>query len=69
LRAAAGHTPQQFADGDIRCTNPVREVMDEARAGSAASSVIGTGRAVDVIGLAQARRVREAAAGRASSRR
>jgi hypothetical protein len=53
--AAAGHAPQEFVDGGIRCNNPVREVMHEARAvfggarrlGCLVS--LGTGRAVGVI--------------------
>jgi hypothetical protein len=32
IRAAPGHTPQPFVDGGLGCNNPVREVMDEARA-------------------------------------
>jgi hypothetical protein len=58
IAAAPGHAPQQFVDGGLRCNNPVREVMDEARAvfGGAARLgclvSIGTGHAA-VIGLAR----------------
>jgi hypothetical protein len=58
IAAAPGHAVQEFIDGGLRCNNPVREVMDEARAvfGGAARLgclvSIGAGHAA-VIGLAR----------------
>jgi hypothetical protein len=32
IAAEPGHPPQEYVDGGVRCNNPVREIMEEARA-------------------------------------
>jgi hypothetical protein len=41
IAAARGHVPQEFVDGGVRCNNPVREVMDEARAVFGGTATLG----------------------------